>query len=333
MKRYRLISTSHQDGVTVLSLRPKTPAARLEFRAGQYIAVGFRRRGRRSPMRCFSIINVPNPGGELQIAFRRQGDFTHALAALGEQEDVFVAGPFGSFSIPPGQEYPLVYLASGIGITPFLSLLRTQAHRGYQLPTTLLYSCRSLNDIPFAEELMQLSRDNPWFTVRFLVTQLPGSFRPHPQVIGTRLTAEILKQYCHVDADYYICGSPGYAKHAYQLLESDEIMPEQIHSEAFGQGMKLGTEGLALQKMVFSLAAAALVVGVGGVFSLDAVRARGRAVPAATAVSPAPSQNASSGSGSSSSSSPSYSYAPSTAPTPAPVSQNNYYQPPVSSVS
>lgn len=338
MKRYRLISNQRENDVTVLTMRPKTPSARMEFRAGQYVAIGFKRRGRRSPMRCFSLTNAPNSAGELQIAFRQQGDFTHALAELERDEELFISGPFGSFYVPAGQEYPLVYLAAGIGITPFLSMLRAQAQRVNKIPTTLLYSCRSLNDIPFAEDLIQLARENPWFTLRFLVNQLPGSFRPHPLVLAERLTPEVLRQFGHEDADYYICGPTGYTKHACRMLEKDGIMDDQINCEAFGQGAKLGADGFALHKTVYSMVAVALVVGFGGVFSMDAVRAHARAAHTA-ALSPVQSAPLSSSQApSSNDSGSSYSYsAPATnsapAPTPAPVSQNNYYQPPVSSVS
>lgn len=52
--------------VVLLTLQPRRPKDRLLFAAGQYVALGFMHQGRPSPMRCFSIVNAPNPSGELQ---------------------------------------------------------------------------------------------------------------------------------------------------------------------------------------------------------------------------------------------------------------------------
>lgn len=334
MKRYVVTSSKNEGVATVLTFRPAYPAARMEFRAGQYVALGFKRFGRRTPMRCFSLTNAPNAAGELQIAFRRQGKFTDALAALKANDELFVAGPFGSFCVPSNQEYPLVYLAAGIGITPFISLIRAQALKGPHVPTVLFYSCRSLDDVAFASELMQLARENSWLTVRFLASQVPGTFRPHPMVVPGRLTPEVLTEFSPEDADYYICGPRGYNDTALRMLEDDGIAPEQINIEAFGQGSKLGVAGFAVQKLVYSLVAVALLIGFAGVFALDSVKAREKLAANTTTTQPTTTTSSSNGStATTNSSSSTDSTATTNQGTPAQQTQTYYYRQPMSSVS
>ena len=325
-------------------MRPATPRGRMEFRAGQYVAVGFRRFGRRSPMRCFSLTNAPNASGELQISFREQGDFTAALASLQSGAELFVGGPYGSFCVPASQNHPLVYLAAGIGITPFISLLRAQIQNGLQVPVTLLYSCRTLDDIPFAAELLQMAKECPWLTVRFLVDQVPGTFQSHPAILPGKLTPELLAQFCDDSADYYICGPSGYNKRTTEMLALQGVLSMQINTEAFGQGSRLQIAGFAVQKLVYSLTAALLMVGIGGVFALDNLDHKPHVARAAAQPTSPSSPSSTDNSSTDNTTAPSTDTAPSdtanTSPSaPSPSASNavpppSYtYQPPVSSVS
>lgn len=313
--------------MVILTMRPANARARFEFQAGQYAAIGFRRFGRRSPMRCFSLINAPNAAGELQIAFREQGDYTRALAGVQAGDELYVGGPYGSFTVPAGQRQPLVYLAAGIGITPFMSLLRAQIRSGSQVPVTLLYSVRILDDVPFASELLQMTKDCPWLTLRFLVER---TFSPHPNVIPGRLTSEVVAEFCDQNADYYVCGPPGYNKQAVELLHEHGIISSQINTEAFGQGSRLQIAGFAAQNLVYSLTAAALMATVGGVFLLSNLRHKTQAATTTTK----PAQQTTQSTDTNSTPTPSTTMNPDTGGTYTSPSPNyTYYQPPMSSVS
>lgn len=291
-------------------------------------------------MRCFSLTNTPNASGELQVAFREQGDFTAALAGLPVGAELFVGGPYGSFCVPAGRNQPLVYLAAGIGITPFMSLLRTQIRNGSQRPVMLLYSSRTLNDIPFAAELLQMAKDCTWLTVRFLVDQVPGTFQPHSAIIPGKVTPELLTQFCDESADYYVCGPAGYNKRMAEMLAMQGVLSMQVHTEAFGQGSKLHVAGFAVQKLVYSLTAVALMIGMGGVFTLDNLKhkshvASAAAQPTGTPMAPSTSPPTDNATNQTTNNTPSTGGTTYTAPSPTyPSPSPRYvYQPPVSSVS
>jgi ferredoxin-NADP reductase len=262
MKKY-VVTKKQSTGSDVLAvtLRPVEAAQALTFAAGQYVAVGFRRGSQRTPMRCFSVTTAPNEAGEIGIAFRTAGNFTNAFADATVGSTVDVAGPFGEFTVSYDENRPLVFLAGGIGITPFLSLLHDLASHRMKQPVTLLYSCRSLRDVPFAAELMELARENSNFTVRFLIDTVPPENKAHPLVLEGKLTKDILRQFSEIDSQYYICGPAVYAAMCQGMLEELSVNPASIYSEAFSQSSKMKVAGFALQKVVYALFAATVLAG------------------------------------------------------------------------
>src|SRR5581483_4981754 len=103
------------------------------------------------------------------FAMRPHGRFTSQIAHLEAGTDVRVQGPFGGFTIDPDYDHQIVMLAAGIGITPFMSMLRHAAETGLTNPILLLYTTKSSSDIPFYEEILALKRRLPRFRVFFLV--------------------------------------------------------------------------------------------------------------------------------------------------------------------
>lgn len=275
MKQY-IVTDKQQTGLnaTALRLRPVEGVSGLAYSAGQYVAVGFRRGWQHTPMRCFSATTAPSESGELGVAFRNLGSFTKAFAELVPGSVVDVAGPFGDFTVSRDETRPLVLLAGGIGITPFLSILRDLENRRTALPVTLLYSISSLQDVPFARELMDLAQRNANYTIRFLTTNVPAEKVGHPMIIQSRLSTELIEQFATVDTQYYICGPQGYAAAANDILERLQVQDYVIHNEAFSQSSKLTVAGFAVQKLVYGLLAAAVIAGSGLFVARDLVKAQ-----------------------------------------------------------
>ncbi|MGC7308809.1 hypothetical protein RBA17_22580, partial [Mycobacteroides abscessus subsp. massiliense] len=82
--------------------------------------------------------------------------------ARATRSNVQIAAPAGAFTVPHADNSsPLVFVAIGVGITPFISALRTAAYCT-QAPRrphiTLLYSSRTFADMAYASELVQIGR-------------------------------------------------------------------------------------------------------------------------------------------------------------------------------
>jgi len=107
--------------------------------------------------RTFSLVSAPGEAN-LEIATRlRTSAFKRVLASLVPGAPLQMRGPGGKFTLPEGDR-PIVMAAGGIGITPFVSILRDVAARGVARPITLLYSTRRAQDAPYLEELTAMQR-------------------------------------------------------------------------------------------------------------------------------------------------------------------------------
>ncbi|MFU8889920.1 MAG: ferric reductase-like transmembrane domain-containing protein [Trueperaceae bacterium] len=104
----------------------------------------------------FSFSSSSQDRGRLEFAIKELGDFTNRIGEVPPGTTAFVDGPHGSFStdLTPAPGY--VFIAGGIGIAPFMSLLRTLADRGDPRPVLLVYGEKRWDDVAFRDELDRL---------------------------------------------------------------------------------------------------------------------------------------------------------------------------------
>jgi ferredoxin-NADP reductase len=122
--------------------------------------------------RTFSMSSSPSEEGLISVTCRiSDTPFKQALARLrpGDTADVF--GPLGLFLFDPTR--PSVFLAGGIGITPFRGMLRFAADRHPELPRRLLCAARVPEELVFRTDIEALARSTPAFQAEFSVTR-PG---------------------------------------------------------------------------------------------------------------------------------------------------------------
>ena len=98
----------------------------------------------------FTISSSPSRP-EVTFTIKSVGDFTSEISRLKRGQSAFLLGPFGNFVLPQDMDIPIVFLAGGIGITPFLSMLAWLADRGRNRHITLLWANKTKEDI-FAQE-------------------------------------------------------------------------------------------------------------------------------------------------------------------------------------
>ena len=155
MSRYTVRSTEHlTPSILKLTLALENPNQKpLAFLPGQYASISFKHKGRPSSYRCFSIASSPTKQGHIEFGIRVMGKFTHALENILPGDEVQVMGPFGNFVLHPDVPGNLIFCAGGIGITPFMSMLRYINDLKLDNKVTLLLSSRNSKEIPYLEEL------------------------------------------------------------------------------------------------------------------------------------------------------------------------------------
>jgi len=141
------------------------------FKAGQYIDLTLSPSGSgpaNELTHTFSIASSPFEK-ELVVTTRmRNTAFKRALSVLPVGSEARIEGPMGSFTLHNNTARPAVFLAGGIGIAPFLSMLSHANEEKLRHPIVLFYANRYLEDAAFMDALWELERANPRF--RFIPT-------------------------------------------------------------------------------------------------------------------------------------------------------------------
>lgn len=209
------------------------------FQPGQYAAISFHHRGRPTPARCFSVVSSPSQQSILQFSMRTKGRFTTGLTGLKAGDKVRVRGPFGGFVIDSDRDKDVILLAGGIGITPFMSIIRYASEANLTSNITLVFGCKNQDDVPFSEELINLEKQNPRFRVIFVIGRGPtDKFNGQKVAIG-RITTEIIDKVAannYPQKSFFICGPALFMKGMTNILKSKHVHGSRIMSEAFSQG-------------------------------------------------------------------------------------------------
>jgi len=142
--------------VRELTFRASRP---LTFRAGQYLEleVPHRRPDIRGTRREFSILSAPEDLPTVRVAYRDNGgpqsSFKRALAAAAPGDRLAITGVWGDFVLPADPARPVLLVAAGIGVTPFVSQLRHLAATGDRRDVVLVYVVPDAADMPFRADL------------------------------------------------------------------------------------------------------------------------------------------------------------------------------------
>lgn len=147
-------SRAEAENIRAFYFRPDRP---LQYTAGQYVelTIPHPRPDKRGLKRWFTLSSAPTEE-LLSITTKFAGDaksssFKKALFGLAPGAELQLSAPMGDFVLPKLISTPLVFVAAGIGITPFHSILSWLADTGEQRPIQLLYGVHREDDIIFQE--------------------------------------------------------------------------------------------------------------------------------------------------------------------------------------
>jgi len=203
----------------------------------------------------FAVLRLPAPGGwsdphpftisaapedpEVRMTIKREGAFTASIRDLKPGTAVRLAGPFGTFCRDIEKKRQAVMIAGGVGITPFLSVLRHLRHVASPLPVTLFWSNKTYNDIFAADELKELTGLISLRVVHCLSREedvspyRDGRF-PAVSYEAGRLSARILEAHGVTKEEaVYLCGPPAMMDATLGELASLGIPPAAVEREQF----------------------------------------------------------------------------------------------------
>lgn len=202
------------------------------YHAGQYISLCVERPEIAIPlgtMRELSLVSAPFED-VLTLAIRyRDTPAKVGFIKLKTGDKAYLQGPFGDFHIHP-DDSAVIMLAGGIGIVPFISMLRQALHEGDTRSFYLFYSNRQQEDIPYLPELRELMNEYKNFT---LITTLTGA--SHVGHESGYISPLLIKKILNPTADigYYLSGPQRFVGGMWDVLERLTIPARQIHGEEF----------------------------------------------------------------------------------------------------
>jgi ferredoxin-NADP reductase len=182
----------------------------------------------------FSIVSAPYEG-ELVLATRiRDSAFKRAFKSMATGSAVIVEGPFGSLTLHNNRARAAVFIAGGIGITPFMSILRQAALDRSDRQMLLLYSNRRPESAAFLDELHRIEQQSRNFHLVSVITEASLANVPWEQQSGPIDEALIKKSVAELPAPiYYLVGPPGMVESMRSTLNRIGVDDDDIRSEEF----------------------------------------------------------------------------------------------------
>jgi predicted ferric reductase len=172
---YKVEAVKHpNNSSTEVTLRAKKQAMP-KHRSGQFLFVRFPRDKDLNESHPFTISSAPSED-DLRLTIKASGDFTRELfAQLKAGTDAILEGPYGMFNYKTGGPRQ-IWIAGGIGLTPFLSFLRDMdgslAH-----DVDLYYTVRHPEEAIFLEEIKAADQKNPRLKVHIRYSAKDGSLK------------------------------------------------------------------------------------------------------------------------------------------------------------
>jgi len=183
--------------------------------------------------RHITVVTSPTEGGALGLATRlRDSAFKRSLVEMPEGSAVDVEQPKGSFLLPEDTSKDYVFLAGGIGITPFRSMLRYIADKGLdEYKITLVYSNRDEESTAFFDELQELAGRVPGLNVVLTMDEDPG-WEGESRRIGPEMLQDVLGGNLK-SFHFMIAGPPPMAKSVEASLLEAGLSADQVQSDSF----------------------------------------------------------------------------------------------------
>lgn len=184
--------------------------------------------------RTFSIVSAPQEP-ELMIATRmRDTAFKRVLKSLPIGAPLQVDGPMGSFTLHHNAAKPAVFLAGGIGITPFRSMVHDAVAQKLPHALYLFYSNHRPEDAAFLDDLQKLADTSSTFHFVPTMTEMARSRRPWRGLTGVIDRTMLLAHLSNLAGPiYYSAGPPGMVTAMRQMLTGAGVDEDDIRTEEF----------------------------------------------------------------------------------------------------
>jgi predicted ferric reductase len=206
------------ESVTEIEMEPLK--RKMNFNPGQFAFFSFLSGWVSSESHPFSISSSAKENN-LKITVKNLGDYTDIIKNLKLNEKVSIDGPYGNFSYKNVQSKNQIWVAGGIGLTPFLSMAKS-IENGYNVD--LYYSVKEGKEAVYLRTIHDIAQKNPDFKFNLWITSERG-------YINGGAIASMSKSLA--GKDIFLCGPYIFMESLKNQFVSLGVDINKIHYESF----------------------------------------------------------------------------------------------------
>jgi predicted ferric reductase len=220
---------THDTWSVHLDSRPLSGKKPFDYKPGQFSIVRLIRRGHVSEPHPFTLSSSPSREG-LSVSVKSVGDFTSTIKDTTTDDRAYIDAPYGVFSFLNRDAPNLVFIAGGIGITPFMSMLRYMRDKGLERNVFLIWGNKTERDIAFRDELDEMATRMP----SLRIVHVMSSQEDWPGEKGY-VNAPLLQKYIGgvENPQVFLCGPPVMMAKIIRTLRDLGVPRQRIHFERF----------------------------------------------------------------------------------------------------
>jgi predicted ferric reductase len=189
------------------------------FSAGQFVFIKRDEGKGKDELHPFSIVNY-DESGNISLGVKNLGDYTSEISSWKENESVYVYGPHGKFGIHFDSTQYQVWIAGGIGITPFISMLNEYKRLNKSPKGKLIYLIKNDSEALFSEQLNEFQQMFPDFQIEKWSSELSGHIKASDIISSD-------------SKNYLICASAKTTLSIIEQLKNSGIESSKIKKELF----------------------------------------------------------------------------------------------------
>lgn len=181
--------------------------------------------------RRFSLASAPHEPHLTVVTRVQTSAYKQNLQQMEPNATIKFAGPTGTFTLHSDETIPTVFLAGGIGIAPFYSMIKDTLQQHPARDLTLFYGNQTLADTAYLQELKALTTKHPGFKLMLVLANPEADYVGETGFINAGLVAQYAPAY--QDSIIYACGSPAMVNAMKNMLHELNIKEEHIKVEDF----------------------------------------------------------------------------------------------------
>lgn len=213
------------------------PNSPLRFKPGQYLewTLGHYKPDNRGNRRYFTIASSPTEKElRLGVKFYPKGSsFKKALASMDEGDTIIASQLSGDFVLPKNKNKKLVFIAGGIGITPFRSMIKYLIDKKEKRDIVLIYSVKTNRDIAYAKIFETASS---YFNFKIIYVFTDSENRQPAETnskghLSEKMISENIKDW--QERTFFISGPPSMVTNTKKIIENLGLSNRQIKTDFF----------------------------------------------------------------------------------------------------